>query len=142
MFNFTDTETSTLMPKGDYQAFVSSATWKESKAGDEYLEAVFTTVEKRNVFHSFNLLHKSDMPRNIAMVELKRLLLAAGFDNEALKFDSKEKLVEAVLTCRCVIGVDVKESEGYAPRNVVKSFKKIQEDSAEVPLDDNGKPIF
>ena len=129
MFDLENVAVSETMPRGTYQAFVSKGEFKTSKSGAEYLEVVFTTVNGRNVFHSFNVLHPNEQPRNIALADMKKMLLASGFTPSSMKFDTKEKLLETVLAVRCNILVDIREDEGYSPRNVVKGYKKLEEEA-------------
>jgi hypothetical protein len=137
MFDFNSVEVGGFSPlePGLYQVYVSEAKFKLSKSGSEYLELRFTTTNNRSVFNNYNLLHPNGQVKNIAMSEIKSLLVASGFNS--FNFQGKEKLIEALLSCRVFIKVAIKEDSTYGPKNVIKGYLPLDK-SAETATNDIG----
>jgi len=127
------------LPRGEYPAFVDKLEWKTSKAGAEYLSLGFKVFGEnyanRIVFTMFNLFHPKEQVRNIALGQIRTLLVASGFAKDKLNFNTKEDLAKAVLECRCKIKVSVKEDE-YGKKNEVKGYSKLEETDNNLTSDD------
>lgn len=136
MFDLTSVETTSgdfePIPTGIYPAYVEKLEWKTSKAGADYLNIMFKIFgEKyanRVVFSMLHLLNKNETARNIALADLKRMLIASGWKEDELNFDSKESVAEAVKQVRCKIKVTIKRDEQYGDKNEVKGFEPLKED--------------
>jgi len=134
LFDFTEVPENTgdyaLLPAGKYAGFVESAEWKTTKAGPEALNLMFRLIDSnRTVFNMYNLFNDSETARNIAMSDLKSLLMASGFNEDALKFETKEDLVEKVLACRCTLKLSVKKSSEWGDKNEIKAYEETREDA-------------
>lgn len=129
-----------VLPAGVYSAYVDRVEWKTSKAGADYLSAGFKTFggenEGRYVWNMWNLMHPKDQVKNIALQDIKRLLIAAGKESELEGDLSKERLAEIVSTCRVKIKVNVK-TDDYGTKNVIKGYEELQESSGSMPTPDN-----
>jgi len=138
MFNLKDTKDDggfTPIPPQDYPAFIEKAEWLTSKAGADYLNIKFKifgeVYANRVVFHILNLMHPKDQVKNIAMVDLKRMMVAAGFNEDKLTFTSKEELIDALLTVRVTIKVGIKKDE-YGEKNIIKGYSPLSEESSQL----------
>ena len=78
----------------------------------------------RVVFDMFNLYNKSEKARNIALSNLKRMMLASGKAEADLKFETPTAALAAVLTCRCNLGVKV-VVDSYGEKSVVAAYKAL-----------------
>lgn len=129
MFNLTDLKVENdydVIPAGTYQAYVDKSYWKTSNAGAEYLNVMWRitgpTQANRVVFDILNLFHEKEQVRNIALATLKKIMLASGYSEDSLKFETKEQLVERVLNCRCDIKVGVRTSAEFGDQNTIKGY--------------------
>lgn len=124
------------LPDGQYKSYVDGAEFKESKAGSEYLNLKFKIFSgqysNRVFFNIMNLFHDKEQVRNIALADLKKMLMASGF--ESMKFDSKEDLLEAVLSCRCEVKLGNK-TDSYGTKNTIKGYQPLKEDDQEDDTD-------
>ena len=117
-----------LLPEGTYPAYVDKAEWKTSKAGADYLNIMFKTInENRVVFNMYNLTHPTDKARNIALSDLKKLFLASGKPEDSMKALSKEGIVALALQCRCQIVVG-KRTDDWGEKNIVKGYKPMKKE--------------
>jgi hypothetical protein len=66
------------LPAGWYDATINGFVMKTSQTGNEYLNVEYQT-DKGRVWDIMNIKHAKDQVRNIAMEQLARLCLAAGF---------------------------------------------------------------
>lgn len=127
MFDLENVKTFDITPEGKHSAKVSKVEFKTSKAGAEYLSLTFAT-EKGNVFHMMNINHPSEQPRNIALADLKKLLIAGGFTT--FNFASKEALAEALYTIRCEIIVK-HLTDSYGTKAVIKGYSPLKASAAD-----------
>lgn len=108
------------IPVGDYPAMIVDSDVKPTKSGNgHYAELVFEVTEGqykgRKVWARLNLDNPNAKAVEIAQRELSAICHAVGkmqiSDTQELHFKPM------------VIRVDIEESEGYAPRNAIKSYK-------------------
>lgn len=138
MFDFDLTQVedqSSVVKAGTYSAWIERAEWKTSSAGNEYLNVMWRLTTNQVIFAMYNVLHPNDKPRNIALSEVKKMLLASGYNEDSLKLKSKEDLVEKLLTVRCDIVVSVVTSADFGEQNRIKGYKKtVSETANDVPF--------
>ena len=142
MFDLTSVEATNdfdLIPNGMYPAYIDRAEWKVSKAGAKYLNVMFKLAgekyEGRAVFHMFNLMHPKENVKNIALAELKKLLIASG--KEKMAFTSEEEVISSVLDCRCMIKLGAQKSEEYGDKNIVKGYESFKPAAMPTVSDDS-----
>lgn len=112
---------------GDYNVTVSKLEYKTSKSGSEYLSIGFRTENNRIIFEIFNLFHKDDKVRNIAMSSMKKLLTACEISPERLTSVTKESLLGLLAEKRVTVSLVVQKDEQYGDKNKVKGYKKCQQ---------------
>jgi len=134
MFDLTDVSTEDVfapMADGIYPSYVDKAEFKESKAGNRYLNIQFKIFGERNnnrvFFNMLNLFHDKEQVRTIAMSELKRMLTASGVTE--MKFASDEELLDAVLACRMNVKLGNK-TDSFGTKNTVKGYSKLEEEQS------------
>lgn len=132
MFDLTEIkDESGVLPAGNYPAFVDKAELKKSNAGAEYLNIMWRITGEnygnKCVFDIMNLFHDKENVRNIALNSLKKMLLASGFDESALKIADNAQLLERVLGCRCEIKVGVRNSVDFGEQNQIKGYAPLVE---------------
>ena len=116
------------LPAGKYAAHIDRAEWRATKAGPDALNIMFKLDETgRTVWNMYNLFNDSEVARNIALSDLKGLLLASGYNEDALKFESKEDLMEKVLACRCTLRLSVKKSSEWGDKNEIKGYEETRD---------------
>lgn len=136
MFDFNNVEEQggfEPLPAGTYPVYVDSVDWKVSQAGAEYLKLAFKVFEGekegRLIFNNYNLMHPKEQVKNIAMSQIKTLLVNAGFKLDGLKL-TREKLNEMLLQSRVNLVVGIRTSADYGDQNTVKAYKKLEEGSS------------
>jgi hypothetical protein len=120
-----DSKGFSVMPCGTYTATVEKAEYKASKKdGTEYLSLMFRFDNNRVVFNIYNIFNKNDTARNVAMGELKQLLIAQGTDVAKLASVTKESLVQ-LLTNGGKIDVEVGiREDSFGEKNTIKKVTK------------------
>ena len=129
MFDFTKEYDSGFEPlnPGIYEARITKAEWKTSRAGSEYLNVGFETLESgRWVFEIFNLFHATEKVRNIAMGSMKGLLTAVGTDIEKMGKVSKELLIDAIADQEIKIRIKIQKDAEYGDKNKVLSYYPME----------------
>lgn len=109
------------IPAGDYLAVITESEVKPTKAGTgSYLALTFEITEgpskSRKQWANLNLQNPNPKAVEIAQRELSAICHAAG---KLQVFDSQELHYKPM-----IIRVDIEQSEGYSPRNVIKAYKK------------------
>lgn len=74
----TETPTYGPLPAGWYDAKINGFVMKTSQSGNQYLNMEYQT-DKGRVWDILNIKHSKDQVRQIAMEQLARVCLAAGF---------------------------------------------------------------
>ena len=126
MFDLTDVKnTFDLIPGGTMvPAVVTSAEWKTSKAGVDYLQSEMTIFdgewEGRKLWNNLNLMSTNETANNIAKAQLKTLVAGTGEATEQLE---KDEVVSAIMESRVEVKVGVQRSDEYGDKNTVKSMK-------------------
>jgi hypothetical protein len=133
MFEFEKVEvkgTFEPMPAGWYLAIITNLEFKPTKANNgEYLSAEFTITDAeytgRKVFHMYNLINSNQKAVEIAMQQMKSLLIETGCDESRLKTLSKESLISLLHNKKVGIRlkIEVDKSGTYADKNVIVSYK-------------------
>lgn len=108
------------IPVGDYPAMIVDSDVKPTKARNgHYAELVFEVTEGkykgRKVWARLNLDNPNAKAVEIAQRELSAICHAVG----KLEISDTQELHYKPLMIR----VDIEESEGYSPRNEIKSYK-------------------
>jgi len=115
-----------LIPnKTKVNAVVTSAEWKTSKAGDDYLNTEMTVFdgqfEGRKLWNMLHLNNKNEVAKNIALSQLKTLIAGTGEAKEQL---SKDEVIPAIMESRVEITVGIKDGGSlYSDSNEVKKMK-------------------
>ena len=145
MFNFDMDQveaTSSVIPAGKYLAQVEKVELKDSKNGGQYISAQFTITDEnqngRKFFEMYNVFNQSEKTVQIALGQIKSLILASGAN--LTKFTSPEQLIGL----ECLVSLKV-QSDEYGDKNKITSYSKPQishGESAELPKGPDGKPIF
>ena len=132
MFDLTNVEASNdfePIPSGEYPACISKLEWKTSKAGAKYLNIGFkVTGEKytnRVIFNSLNLYHPKENVKNIAMQELKKILMASGCAADKLNFKDDEALLLVLSQVVLTVNVIVRQESDYPAKNVIRGYKPL-----------------
>lgn len=113
--------------EGNYDAVVSGAEFKVSKAGNDYLSLVFKVDSGRLIFDNFNLFHDDQRVRNIAMGKMKRLLNAVGVSSNEMENVTREKLINFLADKRVQLVVGIKED-----KNIIKGFNKCETETSQM----------
>lgn len=123
------------IPNGSYSSFVDKVEFKTSKKGQEYLSLGFkifgAEYENRVVFSIYNINHPTEQAKNIALADIKKMLLATGLTEDKMNFQSKEALAEAVSAVRCNIVLRTRTQEGYNPSNEIKGYAPLENEAPE-----------
>lgn len=74
----------TLLPKGDYTAYLEKAEEKTSKKGNKYVSCTYQIMEgdyiKRKIFDLLNLYHPEENVIKIARIRVKQMMKATRLD--------------------------------------------------------------
>lgn len=137
MFDLTKNYETPFEPllEGYYPCIVDSCEWKISQTGSEYL-SLELNVKNRKVYHNLNLLHIKEQVRNIALADLKNLVIACGFDVAGLGSVDKDALINMLIGAACEVKLAIQpEKDGYAAKNTVKGWRKlIQKQNDKLPF--------
>jgi hypothetical protein len=145
MFNLNEDyqdEFSVLKPDY-YPVQVKSAEWKMSKTGTEYLNIAYTVVgpnhNGRYIWDMLFLLHEKQKVKNMALANLKNLIIACGYSTETLTNVNKEDIIELIAGKELKVKVKIESDEQYGDKNRVigySKFTKIEEDvfGADIPF--------
>jgi len=131
MFNLKDVKsTNEPLPPGLYGALVTNSEFKSTKNNDgEYLNVEFTITDKeytgRKVFQTYNLINKNPTAVNIALQQLKSLLIETGCDEAKLGNLDKQMIIDLIAHKKVGIRVKIQTSPGYDDKNVVSGYKAI-----------------
>ena len=144
MFDFTKEYNGEFkaLEEGKYDLLIESAQFKAPKnGGNDYLEIVFCTDKNRKIFSIKNVFNANDMARNIAMAQLKELLVACGHDVSVLKDATKEKVISMIVgkTVNAYVTVrpaqnGFKESNDTAKYEATKTVIKMPEQDSIIPF--------
>jgi hypothetical protein len=104
------------LPAGWYDATINGFVMKTSQTGNEYLNVEYQT-DKGRVWDIMNIKHSKDQVKQIAMEQLARLCLAAGFRSIKNPENPEELVGQKV---RVLVDVD-------GSYNRVKAFEKVGE---------------
>lgn len=114
-----DVESSSREPidAGTYDAVISNITEKTgASSGKPYLSLELTVADSDEDFGGRKVFDNVSLSEN-ALWKLKQLTDATGIDIDD-EFDTEDFLGEEV-----TIVVDIEQTEGYDPKNVVKYYK-------------------
>lgn len=114
-----DVESSSREPidAGTYDAVISNITEKTgASSGKPYLSLELTVADSDEDFGGRKVFDNVSLAEN-ALWKLKQLTDATGIEIDD-EFDTEDFLGEEV-----TIVVDIEQSEGYDPKNVVKYYK-------------------
>lgn len=111
------------LEKGKYSAEVEFSEVVSTKAGDGLMLKVRHLItepgfEGKKVFTNFNIQNPSQKAQQIGLGQLSALAKACGLSSIPEESESLHGIPH-------VIKVDVEESPGYAPKNVVKGFYSL-----------------
>lgn len=147
MFDLTKTEIQddyAPIPNGLYPVYVDEVSWKQSKAGAEYLNVKFKVFGEnytnRVLWNVYNVMHPKEQVRNIAFSDIKKMLLASGVDESSMTFTEKEQLAAAVKDVRCMVKVSTK-TDDYGAKNVIKGYEELDEKIEETKFDRDSIPF-
>jgi hypothetical protein len=115
------------LPSGDYEVIISDSIWKTSKAGADYLSLTLQVVSQphsgRYLWHSLNLNHANERPREIAQKELSAICRATN----RMKIKDSSELHDIPV----VVKVVYVPAEGqWSEKNQIKGWRKIGETAA------------
>jgi hypothetical protein len=118
------------LPDGWYQATITGAEVKDTKAGTgQYISVKYTitgpTHEGRVVFGSLNIRNPNPKAESIGLEQLRALMVAVGVP----RVTDTDQLIGGNLSIKLAI----RESEQYGASNDVKAFKALAGTSAAVP---------
>lgn len=125
----------TPLPAGWYSTCITKLEFKASKSGGEYLSAEFTVVgeeyAKRKVFTMFNLVNKNPKAVEIALKQIKSLLIETGCDETQLNSVNKEQLVQLLMnkSVGVKLKIEVDPSGQYGDKNVIVAYKMTSEEA-------------
>ena len=129
ILDLTNVETTNFdaLPSGTYPVYVDHAEFKKTKAGFDALNVRFKVsgsgYKGRVLFNLFNINNPSEKAKNIALSELKSLLLAGGLKESELKFASRDELLSKVLGLNPIaVLVTIEKSADYGEQNRIKSY--------------------
>lgn len=113
-----------LIPKGIYKVVVYDAEFRQPRAAakKEYINLEFKVTEGdfegRKVWNAYNVYHENQKTRNIAMSQLKRLMVQAGKPNPEVLEDVKD-----LIGLECYAEISIQESNnGYPAKNTIGKF--------------------
>jgi hypothetical protein len=127
-----------LIPPGNYACQINQVDYRDNKSGlGKHLLLTFAITEGlyagQKVFHHFNLEHSNLQVKEIALKQLKQLILACGGNGqERLTLGLLQSLKAKALTG--TISVQPARN-GYGPKNILRSFSVLKQ-AAEL-LDDD-----
>ena len=124
-----------LIPDGKYPATIVTADLMRSKGNSDnvYIKTTFKIFgdkyDGRMVFHNFNVINSNDIAKNIAMSQIKQILVAVK--HKDLKFTKVEDIAAAISNKPMEITVGIKKDKtgDYADQNVIKSFGKLEQET-------------
>lgn len=91
MFDFSDVKSDDVIPEGTYHLAVYEAKLKDGKKDRDnkvlslQLKIMDGDHKGRRFFENFNIVHKNEQTRGIAVNQLQRLQIAAGKTKEEVK---------------------------------------------------------
>lgn len=135
MFDFSKVEnTFDEVPAGHYTVSLEGAEWKQSQAGNEYLNLKMKIISEdqrgRFIFKGFHLFHEK--AANIAKQQLLQLLEATGAEKSKLTNVTKDMIIELIANTKFDVTTIIK--------NEKTEIKKFSTASMIVP--DVGSPLF
>lgn len=108
-----------VLPKGEYEAIINTVSWNDAKSGKgRYLRVDFLITEENfpaGIFVSsfLNLENESEEAKNIAMQDLKRMLIAGGAD--PLTFNDTQILVGLRMNLKLDVNGKYNNVKKYSP---------------------------
>jgi hypothetical protein len=119
-----------LIPQGTYPIQATQIEYRDNKSGlGKHLLFTFAVTEGlyagQKIFQQVNIDHSNSQVKEIALKQLKQLLLACGCNGQ-------ERLTLALLqgikgkTCSGYISVQPARN-GYGPKNVLRSFSALKQ---------------
>lgn len=149
IFNFGEVTASSFdaLPAGNYAAVISNLEFKSTKDNTgEYLSAEFTVSGQefngRKIFHMYNLMNKNPKAVEIAMQQMKSLLIETGCDENALGSITKQQLIDLLFNKQVGIKlkIQVDPTGQYDDKNVVVGYK--MNTPAPVANNETGPVVF
>lgn len=133
MFDLGKVEASSfdVLEQNWYGAHVDKVEWKVSAKGPEYLNVTWKLDNNRNVFSMLHVFNDNATARNIALGDIKKMVVAMG-GNPEMTITSKEQLAEFILTVNCEIFLKIERSEQYGDKNTVDNYRVREEAAAAV----------
>jgi hypothetical protein len=126
--NSDDMKSGGEMPKGDYRLVCVESKVDQTKGGRKYMQFVWQVFEgaghNRKVFDDHYVFDGDPEKLRSAKGRLGNLLAAAGI-KEVFR-DSAQMHAKKI-----VAKIDVSESEGYAPKNRISSYKPLVTSSSQ-----------
>ncbi|MFN7723060.1 MAG: DUF669 domain-containing protein [Pirellulaceae bacterium] len=120
--NSEDLKSGSVLPKGDYRLVCVESKVDQTKGGRKYMQFVWQVFEgnghNRKVFDDHYVFDGDPEKLRSAKGRLGNLLAAAGIKEV---FRDSAQMHGKKITAR----VDVSESEGYAPKNRISSYKVL-----------------
>lgn len=120
--NSDDMKSGGVLPKGDYRLVCVESKIDQTKSGRKYMQFVWQVFEgnghNRKVFDDHYVFDGEAEKLRAAKGRLGNLLAAAGI-KEVFR-DSAQMHGKKILA-----KIDVNESEGYAPKNRISSYKPL-----------------
>ena len=117
-----------VLPKGDYRLVCVESKVDQTKGGRKYMQFVWQVFEgaghNRKVFDDHYVFDGDPEKLRSAKGRLGNLLAAAGI-KEVFR-DSAQMHAKKILA-----KIDVSESEGYAPKNRISSYKPLVTSSSQ-----------
>lgn len=114
-----------LVPPGDYLVAVDAMDKRQTKnMAGQYLAIRFEILkgehEGKKVFHQINIEHYNETAAAIGKSELKTLAYMSGFAGYEFI-----KTTADLIGRQVIVTLDIKQNEGYAPKNIVVEYKKV-----------------
>lgn len=136
LFNFSELpeETNSFAPlaKGMYPAIVEKVEWKQSQKNpqNEYMNVQFRITGDKGankvIFNMYNLINTNETARNIAMHDIKKLLIATEQKPEEMQLATKEAMSEAVINKAVLLKLDIKFNDyKNEDQNVIKGYETV-----------------
>jgi hypothetical protein len=118
-----------LIPQGNYPIQATQIEYRDNKSGlGKHLLITFAVTEGhyagQKIFQHFNLEHSNQQAKEIALKQLKQLILACGGNGQ-------ERLTLALLhglkgkACTGAVSVQPARN-GYGPKNVLRGFNALE----------------
>ena len=138
-FDFSDDNSNTYIPEGDYTTEITKCEKTRSKAGNDYLALEVKVVgEKYNGWiarNNFNLWYtnsdaeKQDVVREIASKQFSKLLKALNLETNPPANASELVGLKVVSS----LGIEESDNEEYPDRNNITGFKSVTGESSAPP---------